>query len=50
MQTVTNGVDVASGATFTLQDKGTLTVTLDNNTPDSSIVIAGTTDVPVGVL
>jgi hypothetical protein len=26
-----------------------LTVTLDNNTPDSSIVIAGTTDVPVGV-
>jgi hypothetical protein len=47
--TVTNGVDVASGATFTLQDLGGLTVTLDNNTPDETIIIAGTTDVPVGV-
>jgi subtilisin family serine protease len=47
---VSNTEDVSSGATFTLVDRGLLTVSLDEATiPPSTIQIAGTTDVPVGV-
>jgi hypothetical protein len=46
---VTNSDGILSSATFTFQGKGSLEVTLDNNTPESTIIIAGTTDVPVGV-
>ena len=49
---VTNAGDLpTTGVTFTLQDNGNLTVSLDSgNTPDSTILVAGqSTPVPVAV-
>ncbi|QQS58988.1 S-layer homology domain-containing protein [Candidatus Peregrinibacteria bacterium] len=47
--TVTNGADIPSGATFTLADNGSLTVTLDNNKTSAAIWPAGSTGITAGV-
>ncbi len=43
-----SGVPVDS-AIFTIQDNGSITVTVDNNKTDTELVPAGLTDIPVGV-